>query len=76
MLFAGIFISFAQDERIGLIGPSEARVVRITSTLALDEIECSEALLPEIAKRSDLTVVGDARPLGFDAAGQIVPLRR
>jgi len=40
----------------------------------LGEIECSEAFLPEIAKRPDLAVVGDGRHLAFDAAGQIVPL--
>jgi hypothetical protein len=59
---------------IGLTGPGQARVIRIKSTLMLGEIECSEAFLPEIARRADLAVVGDARPLGFDAAGQIVPL--
>src|SRR5258705_2361320 len=60
---------------IGLTPPERARVIRIRSTLVLGEIECSEALLPEIAKRPDLTVVGPGRPLGFDAAGQIIPLR-
>jgi len=40
----------------------------------IGEIECSEAYLPDITKRPDLEVVGEARPLGFDAAGQIVPL--
>ena len=59
---------------IGLTPPAQARVVRIRSTLVLGEIECSEALLPEIAKRPDLEVVGQGRPLPFDAAGRIVPL--
>jgi hypothetical protein len=59
---------------IGLTPPERARVVRIQSTLVLGEIECSEALLPEIATRSDLRVIGAGRPLGFDAAGRIVPL--
>jgi len=59
---------------IGLTPPERARVIRIRSTLVLGEIECSEALLPEIAKRPDLTVVGEGRPLGFDAAGRIIPL--
>ncbi len=59
---------------IGLTPPERARVIRIRSTLVLGEIECSEALLPEIAKRPDLTVIGEGRPLGFDAAGRIVPL--
>jgi hypothetical protein len=60
---------------IGLTGPAAARVIRIRNTLMLGEIECSEAFLPEIARRSDLTIQGEARPLGFDAAGQIISLR-
>ena len=59
---------------IGLVAPEAARVIRIKNTLLLGEIECSEAYLPEIEKRSDLAVLGEARPLGFDAAGRIVPL--
>lgn len=59
---------------IGLTRPSQARVIRIKNTLLLGEIECSEAFGPEIAKRPDLAVLGDARPLGFDAAGRILPL--
>jgi len=61
---------------IGLTRPAQARVIRIENTLMLGEIECSEAFLPEIAKRPDLAVVGDGHPLAFDAAGQIVPLLR
>ena len=54
---------------IGLTPPEKARVIRIKNTLMLGEIECSEAFLPEIAKRGDLTVLGDAAELPFDAAG-------
>jgi hypothetical protein len=59
---------------IGLTKPEQARVIRIKNTLVLGEIECSEMFQPEIAKRPDLVVVGEGRPLAFDAAGQIVPL--
>jgi hypothetical protein len=59
---------------IGLTPPERARVIRIRSTLVLGEIECSEALLPEIARRPDLTVLGAGRPLGFNAAGRVIPL--
>jgi hypothetical protein len=59
---------------IGLTMPARARVIRIKNTLMLGEIDCSEAFLPEIAKRPDLEVIGQGRPLGFDAAGQILPL--
>ena len=59
---------------IGLTTPAAARVIRIKNTLMLAEIECSEAFLPEIAKRPDLAVVGEGQPLGFDPAGQIISL--
>jgi hypothetical protein len=59
---------------IGLTAPAAARLIRIANTLVLGEIECSEAYLPEIARRPDLAVVGEGAPLGFDAAGAIVPL--
>jgi len=59
---------------IGLTPAAAARVIRIRNTLMLGEIECSEALLPEIQAREDLEVLGEPRPLAFDAAGRIVPL--
>ena len=57
---------------IGLTPPDKARVIRIKNTLMLGEIEVSEAYAAEIAKRPDLTPIGDASPLPFDAAGRIV----
>ena len=59
---------------IGLTPADRARVVRIRNTLMLGEIEVSEAYLPEVAKRGDLTALGDPSPLGFDAGGAIVRL--
>src|SRR6266851_4580911 len=59
---------------IGLTPPERARVIRIKNTLMLGEIECSEAYLPDIEKRRHLEIVGKARTLGFDAAGQIIPI--
>ena len=59
---------------IGLTTPEQARVIRIKNTLMIGEIECSEAYLPDIRKRPDLEIVGEARPLPFDAAGQIISL--
>jgi hypothetical protein len=57
---------------IGLTPPDKARVVRIRNTLMLGEIEVSEAYAAELAKRPDLTPIGDATPLPFDAAGRLV----
>jgi hypothetical protein len=59
---------------IGLTAPEDARLIRIRNTLHLTEIECSEAFLPELRKSPHLEVVGEARPLAFDAAGRIIPL--
>jgi len=59
---------------IGLTKPEQARVIRIKNTLMIGELECSEAFLPDIQKRPDLEIVGEAQPLPFDAAGQIVSI--
>ncbi|MBI4589733.1 MAG: [Fe-S]-binding protein, partial [Candidatus Rokubacteria bacterium] len=59
---------------IGLTPPERARVIRIRNTLTLGEVECAEVFLPEIEKREDLTVVGEPRPLRFDAEGLLHPL--
>src|SRR6267378_2704110 len=67
----------AVDNALGCIGltkPGQARVIRIKNTLMIGEIECSEAFLPDIEKRRHLEIVGKARTLGFDAAGQIIPI--
>jgi hypothetical protein len=57
---------------IGLTPPDKARVIRIKNTLMLSEIEVSEAYMADVAKRADLTAIGDAVPLPFDAAGRLV----
>ena len=57
---------------IGLTPPERARVVRIKNTLMLGELEVSEAFAADVAKRSDLTRLGEA-PLGFDVAGRLIP---
>jgi len=61
---------------IGSVEPERARVIRIRNTLMLSEIECSEAFLSEIEKSPHLEILGEARPLGFDAEGRIIPLSR
>jgi len=61
-------------DAIGLTPPDGARVIRIKNTLMLGEIEVSEAFLPEVGMREDLTLLGDPRPLRFDAAGTLLPL--
>ena len=58
---------------IGLTPPERARVIRIKNTLMLGELEVSQAYAAEVARRSDLTVLGEA-PLGFDAAGRLISI--
>jgi len=57
---------------IGLTPSEKARVIRIKNTLMLGEIEVSEAYAAELARRPDLTPLGDAAPLPFDAAGRLI----
>ena len=57
---------------VGDTPADELRVVRIKNTLHLEELEISEALLPE-ARKIGLTILGEARELEFDAAGRIRP---
>ncbi|MBI2159714.1 MAG: hypothetical protein HYU25_04875 [Candidatus Rokubacteria bacterium] len=57
---------------IGLTPPEKARVVHIKNTLLLGQIEASEAFLPEVARRAELTQLSEPAPLAFDAAGRLV----
>jgi hypothetical protein len=56
---------------IGLTPPERARVIRIKNTLMLGEIDVSEAFMAQVAERPDLTPIGAAAPLAFDAAGRL-----
>jgi Lactate racemase N-terminal domain len=54
---------------IGLVQPEDARIVRIQNTLLLEELEVSEALLPEVKQRDTLEILWGPKPLTFDSAG-------
>ena len=66
---ASIPITFDNDRKalslalgtVGLVEPEQARVVRIHDTLDLREILVSEAYLPEVESRGDLSVVAPPR---------------
>jgi hypothetical protein len=51
--------------------PRQARIVRIPNTLRIDRFFVSAACAADVAARKDMRVVGDSRPLGFDAAGNL-----
>jgi len=57
---------------VGDTPADQLRVVRIKNTLHLEELEISEALLPD-ARKIGLTILGEAREVEFDAAGRIRP---
>ena len=56
---------------IGLTDPPGAKLLWITNTLDVREVECGEAYLDEARTRSDLEVIVPPRPLPFDAQGNL-----
>lgn len=57
---------------IGLTEPPDAKVARIRNTLALEYLQASEALLPEIKGRSDLEIVDGPWEFRFSETGDLV----
>lgn len=56
---------------IGLTPPEEAKVARVESTLTLATLDISEAFIEDARLRSDLEIVGEAKPFEFDALGNL-----
>jgi len=56
---------------IGLVEPPNARLLWITNTLELAELECSAAYLDEARRRDDLEVLTPLRDLPLDATGNL-----
>jgi Lactate racemase N-terminal domain len=54
---------------IGVVKPEEARIVRIKNTLLLEELDVSEACLPEVRQRENLEVLWGPKGLVFDGSG-------
>ena len=61
----------AAIKTVGLVEPEQSKVVRIHNTLELGEVLVSEAYLPEVEKRDDLTLVEGAAAMEFDANGDL-----
>jgi len=57
---------------VGLTPPEASRTVRIHTTLHIDEVLVSEALLPEVAENPSLEIVGDRAEMAFDADGNLL----
>jgi hypothetical protein len=54
---------------IGLVKSDEARIVRMKNTLLLEELDVSEALLPEVQQRDTLEILWGPKGLMFDSDG-------
>jgi hypothetical protein len=57
---------------IGLTDPPDAKVARIRNTLAVEYLQASEALLPEIKGRSDLEILDGPWEFQFSETGDLV----
>jgi hypothetical protein len=62
----------AIEVAVGETPLSELRIVRIKNTLHLENLDVSEALLPE-ARKLGLAIAGEPRPLEFDGTGRVKP---
>jgi hypothetical protein len=62
----------AVEVAVGETPFDELRLVRVKNTLHLEELDISEALLPE-ARKLGLEIAGEPRPVEFDAAGRVKP---
>ncbi|MCC7493406.1 MAG: hypothetical protein IT204_13710 [Fimbriimonadaceae bacterium] len=73
---------YATDQRMlhaasrttGLTAPADLRLIRVHSTLAVDRLWASEALLPELMDHPRCQVLSDPQPMRFDATGMLPDL--
>ena len=56
----------------GYIEPDRVPILRITDTLHMEEVECSEAYWEAAQERADLKILREPTPLAFDANGDLV----
>lgn len=57
---------------VGDVAPEAARVVHIASTLHLERMNISEALLEEAESMEAISVTGPPRPMKFDDGGNLI----
>jgi hypothetical protein len=61
-------------QTIGLIEPPDAKVIQIADTLHLAECVVSEAFVPLLAGRGELTALEPPRAMSFDESGNLGPV--
>jgi hypothetical protein len=59
---------------IGLQPPEMARIIRISDTLRLSEVEVSETCRPDLEGRPDLEIIEPSYELPFDGSNNLLPL--
>jgi hypothetical protein len=59
---------------VGLTDPKDAKVIHIADTLHLSEVLVSEAYLPQVKNRPDLTILSGPDEMSFDAHGNLLPV--
>jgi hypothetical protein len=57
---------------LGPIDPMQARIVRIQNTLALSQVQVSEAILRELEGKEGITVDSPLAPIAFDNEGNLL----
>jgi len=57
---------------IGLTEPQDAKIARIMNTLAVEYLQASEGLLPEIRERSDLEIIDGPWEFKFSETGDLI----
>jgi hypothetical protein len=60
----------------GLSDPASARLVRISDTKYLEEIQVSKALAAEVAGNQDLKLLSPWKPMAFARDGNLLPFER
>lgn len=56
---------------IGLVAPSDCKLMWIRNTLEVTEVECSAAYWAEAQNRPDLEILAEPRAMCFDAVGNL-----
>ena len=63
-------------DSIGLISPRMSKIVRIQNTLRLDIVGVSEVYMDELHNRSDVDILTEIEPMGFDRQNNLLALLR
>ncbi len=61
-------------DSIGLISPRMSKIVRIHNTLRLDIVGVSEVYMDELHNRSDVDILTEIEPMGFDRQNNLLAL--